>query len=209
MKITKYIDGGTTRCVQASFRMLVHAKTGKDIGSELADEVTGYVEGRGTWQFRMFLGLASYGMTVLDHEKFDIHLFLRDPEAAIKLQVGDPQVVAAIVDETDFEAETLAVKKCIDSSQIEFIETSPNIEHITEYLADNRLLMVNVNRRILDNKDGREGHILIVEKIVNEQVVVHDPGPGGGLNIPIDIELFRSAWTSPAPEMANIIAVKA
>ncbi|MEI4233257.1 hypothetical protein [Roseovarius sp. D22-M7] len=208
MKITEYIYGGKTRCVQAAFRMFVHAKTGKDIGCEKADKITGYVEGRGTWQFRMLLGLASFGLQVVDQENFDIELFLSDPEEAIRRQVGDPDTVAAIIQETDLEAEKTAVRKCLELQSVQFLEKVPARQDILKYLEENWLLMVNVNRRILDGKPGREGHILIVEALSGENIFCHDPGPGGGLNIPIKFDLFEVAWKSPEPDMANIIAVR-
>src|SRR5271166_6063002 len=54
---------------------------------------------------------------------------------------------------------------------------------------------------------GREGHILIVEEIEDEEVVVHDPAPNGGLGVRIPRKLFEKAWTSPAETMANYISV--
>jgi len=207
-KIEKYVSGGQTRCVQAAFRMLVYAYRHVDIDKQEADRITGYVEGRGTWQFRMFLGLAQHGLHVTDHEDFDVNLFLKNQRQAISRQVGDEVVVQGILDETDLEAEHRAVRACLASELIEFKETVPSFDDFRGYISEGCVCLANVNRRILDRKPGREGHILLVEDISDSEVLVHDPGPGGGLNITLERDLFAEAWTSPSPEVANIIAIR-
>ena len=197
-KVEKYVSGGHTRCVQAAFRMLVYAFREIDVDEPEADLITGYVEGRGSWQFRMFLGLAKYGLHVIDHEDFDIELFLADPKLAISRQVGDENAVRSILDETDIEAEHRAVRACLASELVEFRESMPEFNDFQRYINEGCICLANVNRRVLDNKPGREGHILLIERIEDDEVVVHDPGPGGGLGIKIEKELFIQSWRSPS-----------
>lgn len=208
MKVSKYISGGNTRCVQAAFRMVVHALTSEDVSAAEADNITGYIEGRGTWQFRMLLGFAHYGLTVVDCENFDAEQFLTAPEEAISSQVGDIQVAQAIIEETDIKAEQAAIISCLDSDKISLIKAVPNFAQLEAFLNDDYLLLVNVNKCVLDGQKGREGYMLIVEAMVEDGLLVHDPGPNGGVGLTLNKNKFIQAWTSPAPEMANIIAVK-
>ena len=206
-KLKKYISGGTKRCVQASYRMVVHALTGDDPGEDAADIQTGYVEGRGTWQFRMLLALADYSLKVVDHELIDTQLFLMDPAEAIRAQAGNELVAQQIIDETDIEAEKNAVRKCLENPLITFEESVPSIEQMEEELRVGNLLLVNVNSRVLRGQKGRQGHILIIENIDDDMVTYHDPGIDGGLNKQIEKNEFVKAWHSPSVEMANYIAV--
>ncbi len=213
MKVKTYVSGGEIRCVQSAFRMVLHALTGKDPGQDAADEMTGYREGRGTWQFKMLLAFADHGLHAIDHENLDIETFVLNPERAIRKQVEDETAIQSIFDETDFETEIEAVKKCIASDRITFIETVPTIDDLRSELARGRLVMVNVNRSVLRGIEGHEGHILILEEInnIDKTLVVHDPGPSpeGSLNKRIDKDLFEKAWTSPSKHLANYISVRA
>jgi hypothetical protein len=187
--------------------MVVEALTDRDPGQDAADEMTGYVEGRGTWQFRMLLAMADLGLNVIDHEKFNVQEFIDDPEAAIRKQVEDEAAIQGILNETDIKAESNALRRCVVSSRIHFIESIPRLSDLNKELAQDRLVLCNVNLQVLKGKKIREGHMLIVEAVKEENIIVHDPGPDGGLGITIPIKLFRAAWTSPSEAMANMISV--
>lgn len=206
-KITHYISGGTTRCVQAAFRMIIESTQGVDIGETHADTLTGYVEGRGTWPFRMLLSFANLGFHVINHENFNFQKFVTNPESAIKDQVQDDHVTQLILAETDLAAETQAVQNCIQSPQIKLIQGIPTFNDLKEQIALGRFVMCNVDLQVLEGKPEREGHILIIAAVNDEIVVAHDPGPHGSLDRQFKRDLFEKAWTSPSPNIPNYISV--
>ncbi len=205
--ITRHISGGTSRCVQAAFRMIVEAYQGADPGEALADAVTGYVEGRGTWQFRMMLALADLGLHVIDHENFDFRKFVTDPADAIQAQTQDEHVTQLVLAETDLAAETLAARHCIESPRIELIQAVPTFDDVMAQIALGRIVICNVNLQVLEGKPEREGHILLVVDGNDTVVMAHDPGPHGSLGRKFSRDLFQKAWASPSPAMANYISV--
>ena len=93
MQIKNYISGGEIRCLESAFRMVVEALVGYDPGQDATDRMTGYVEGRGTWQFKTLLSLAELGLNVIDHEQLDVQEFIADPVAAIRKQVVDEAAI--------------------------------------------------------------------------------------------------------------------
>ena len=187
--------------------MVIWALVGNDPGLDSTDRMTGFVEGRGTWQFRMLLAFADYGLNSIDHEEFDAEGFTRDPEAAIRKQVQEEEAVLGIINETNMVAEKEAVLKCLASPLIRFIDSAPSFIDLQSEIDQQKLLLVNVNLKVLRGEVGREGHMLILERIGEESVVVHDPGPRGSLGVEIPRKLFEEAWTSPSKGMANYIAV--
>ncbi len=207
LKITRHISGGTTRCVQAAFRMIVESAQGSDIGEARADALTGYVAGRGTWQFRMLLALADLGLHVIDHENFNFKKFVTDPKGAIQDQTQDDHVTQLVMAETDVPAETAAVQRCLESARIQLIQGIPTFSNVIAQIDLGRLVMCNVNLQILEGKPEREGHILIVVGMDDSVVIAHDPGPNGSLGRKFNRHLFERAWTSPSADMANYIAV--
>jgi hypothetical protein len=207
MQVKNYISGGEIRCLQSVFRMVVQTLVGHDPGQQAADEMTGYVEGRGTWQFDMMLALAGFGLNVIDHEQLDAQEFVDDPEAAIRRQVNDEAAIQGILAETDIEAERKALKRCLASDRIQLIDAVPTLADLEKEIAQGRLVLCPVDLKVLRQKEKREGHLLIVEAMDEETITVHDPGPVGGLGIAIPLQLFHAAWTSPAETMANLISV--
>lgn len=205
-KVTQMISSGEMRCVQSAFRMVVLALIGIDPGAEKADAMTGYVEGRGTWQFRMLLALASYGLNVIDHEAFDPQEFLTDPEQSIRKQVRDPEIAAQNIAETDLDAEVDALRRCLESPGIQFINAVPSFDDLTNELKRNKLVMCNINLRALENAPGHLGHMVVIESLDKEKIVFHDPNPPGTLGRTASIDAFYKAWTSPGEDMANYIS---
>lgn len=205
--ISEIIVNGEMHCLQSCFRMVVKAFTGEDPGAAMADEITGYVEGRGTWQFKALLGFVRYGLTVIDHELFRAEEFVVNPVETIEKQVQNELVAAQIIAETDLEKEIAAVKKCMQSAYIEFIESSPTFSDITSEIQKGKLLICNINQKILLGEDGHAGHFVVVEKIEDTKVVYHDPHPPGVFKAEVSSELFAKAWTSPSASIANYIAV--
>ena len=135
MKVRKMVVAGEKRCLQACFRMVVDALTGTDPGRDYADAATGYVPGRGTWQFRTLLAFAQLGLDVVYHEAFDVDGFVRAPECAIRRQVQDPSVVAQFLKESDLLGEAEALQQCLLDPSIRFVDTIPTM---TDMLAESR-----------------------------------------------------------------------
>ena len=207
MRILRSIAVDDKRCVQSSFRMIVEAFTGKDPGLEAADSSTGYVEGRGTWQFRMLLAFSNLGLSVIDYELFDTEMFLRDPEEAIRRQVGDELVAAQNIADTDLDAEVNALRSCLASPLIRFENAIPTFDTLIKQNQCERALICAVNLRVLENQPGHIGHSLIVQDIGSESVMVADPAPPGRMDLCIPKDVFIRAWNSPSDSMANFISV--
>jgi hypothetical protein len=195
-------------CAQAAFRMVVVALTGSDPGADLADRLTGFVSGRGTWQFRMLLAFAGLGLEVVDHEQFDVTEFVHDPEGAIRKQVNDETVALQIIADTDIVAEAEALRKCLESPLVSFIDSAPTLPDMRDEIGKGALLICNVNRNSLLGKPGHLGHYLVVESIDNVGLRVHDPGPPGRLGVELSIAEFLQAWAHPSPTMANYLSIR-
>lgn len=207
MKVSLIVSSDDKHCLQSSFRMVAEAFTGVDPGSEAADRLTGYVEERGTWQFRAMLAFAQLDLEVIDHEKFDTQEFLRDPENAIRMQVQDDTVAAQNIADTDLKSEVSALRQCVASPKITFIESVPKFEDLRRETARGRLIICNVNSRILEGQDGHMGHFVVVEAIDDDVVTMHNPSPPGRYGVRIPTQLFYKAWTSPSDTMANYLSI--
>lgn len=196
-------DEAASRCVQASFRMVVETLTGRDPGFVAADQLTGYVEGHGTWQFRMLISLARTGLRVRDVEALNISLFLEDPEAAIREQVRDEGVAKDYIDDTNLSSEVSALRECVEDARVEFLETTPTLEDAAQAIKVDTLLLCHVNGRTLAEESGHTGHLIVVEAIDEDSVLLHNPGPPAQWAKRVDAALFEKAWDA----LPNYISV--
>jgi hypothetical protein len=194
-------------CLQASFRMVLEALGRGDPGPELADQMTGFRPGHGTWQFRMLLSFANAGLTVTDHERLYVNEFLRDPAVAIRLQVRDPAVAAQYIADTDCDAERAALQECLRHPNIVFRDSVPALSDMVEELHAGRYVMCYVNSRVLAGKPGNMGHMIVVEDIGAERVRIQDPGPPTHFDRDVPLPLFTQAWMSASPDVANMFVV--
>lgn len=194
-------------CLPAAFRMILSVLTGTDPGAAGADEVVGYVPGRGTWQFRALLGFAGAGLDVIDCELFNTSEFLRDPVGTILRQVGDPEVGQQNLAETDVDREVEALRECLANPRIRFEERVPTIADITRELGRGRLVLCNVNSNRLVGLPGHRGHSVVVTSVRDGSLVLQNPGPPPHLNQVVAFEDFEGAWRSPSEAMANYISV--
>jgi hypothetical protein len=183
--------------------MVMLALATRDPGVKGAEEMTGYVEGRGTWQFDMLLALAEAGLTVRDVEELDVDLFLRDPETAIRQQVEDPEVATAYIADTDLEREAAALEQCLADPRIVFECRAPSLAEASKALTASGLLLCHVNSNLLAGRPGHTGHMVVVEEVDEDGVLLHDPGPPSRWARRVLPQLFEEAWG----KMPNFIAV--
>jgi len=190
-------------CVQASFRMAMEALAGRDPGPARAEELTGWVPGRGTWQFRMLIALADAGLAVADVEPLDVERFLADPAAEIVREVESREVAEQYIADTDLEAEVAALRACVAHPRIAFVDRAPTIGEARDALEGCALLLCHVNGKALTDEPGHSGHMVVVERIDEHSVLLHNPGPPARFRHELPIATFERAWR----EMRNFIRV--
>jgi hypothetical protein len=207
VRVNKLIVSDGMHCLQASYRMVVEAFTGTDPGLDIAEFETGFVPGHGTWQFRAMLSLANRGLYVVDHEELNTTEFLSDPEEAIKHQVQDEAIAAKYIADTDLSAEVEALRQCLNSQNVTFIESAPSLEDLRKEIQSGRLLICNVNLQVLEDKEGHTGHYVVVQDINDNFVWLHDPAPPGRFNEAVPLTKFKKAWMDPSERVANFISI--
>jgi len=84
----------------------------------------------------------------------------------------------------------------------------PTIKDITDFLEDGYLVIVNVNARVLNGKEGYAGHFLVVYGTQDDAIFFHDPGLPAQEGRSVSQDFFDKAWGYPNGLAKNISAVK-
>lgn len=194
-------------CLQASYIMLVEAITGVRLTMDDADAASGFAEGVPTWPFQMFLSLADLGLGVVDYELFDAVTFADDAYAALYQQTHDDAITREMLSSLNVPLEQARVKKCLTSPAVKFVQARPSLDDISLVHELGGLVVCNVNSKALKGEDGYLGHMVVVDEVTPDTVVLQDPGLPPVANLRVTRARFNSGWLYPSDDMANIIGV--
>lgn len=84
----------------------------------------------------------------------------------------------------------------------------PSLDTIKSLLRQGYLIICNVNYYGLYNKSGFNGHFVVVYKVSNSHLTLHDPGLPARPELVISIEQFGNAWEYPNSDSRNLQAFK-
>jgi len=203
-------DDVDTRCVQACYRMLVARSSGSIISTASADAQTDFAEGRLTWQFAMLLSLAEeYALHVVDFERFDYELFVRDPRAAIEAQIQDVAAVDYQMENSDIELEVDRARRCLNHPKISLVNQTPSYEDLQRVVRGGATVTCVINGGPLLGDDVYRPHSIVVRAANSDATIIDDPGPPPRPHWPLTRREFERYWLDPSPSVANFIAVSA
>ncbi len=185
--------------------MAVQALLGHELSLKEADELTGFVDGRDTWPYKMMLSLVSMGIKCRIIEISDPTAMSKDPVAEISRVYTNRKVAEYIISETNLEQEKLWASECLNNQDIDFEIRAPSFEDITAGIESNCLPLVGLDYGILHNTGKYEGHLVVVSGFTNDEVEIFDPGPPGDAELGVPKAKFMNAVHSPRPESGMVI----
>lgn len=194
-----------THCFQAVVKMVATFYWPEEEYSwEELDQITGKEPGMWTWPLKGYLWLQQKGLTISMVEVFDYELFAANGKAYLVDFVG--QAVADEQDEhSNIEAEMAYTKQVLE--KISVTKRIPTLDDIEKAIAQEKIVICNVNSASLNNRSGYSGHFVIVLDVGDSNVTIHDPGQPAKANRVVSRADFERAWASPAAEQKNIVTL--
>jgi hypothetical protein len=194
-------------CFQACWIMATEHLSREKVTMPEAEKVTSFIEGRPTWQYSGIMGWVKRGFYVRVIESLDTSSFVKDPVESLKQYVGDDATVEAIVEVSDFELEARMAKECLESHSVLFDRKTPDLQDISSYCNGSDVVMANVNYWTLLGEDKYAGHYVIIEDVLDNEVLLQNPGPPPIEDQIVTKEKFISAWHYPNSNLANCLVV--
>lgn len=163
---------------------------------EMADFIkfTGYVPGRGTWSAESMLSLLLLGFETRWIEDFDNQAFIQDPKGYLAT-ILDKDSFEWQVSHSDLELEASRIQKYIDMGH-QIGHRKGTRQDIKSLLDEGWLVRLEVNANTLADRDGYEGHSILVIGYDDKQVEIHNPDGANG-NKPNQIvswDKLEQAW---------------
>ncbi|MCK4553482.1 C39 family peptidase [Candidatus Parcubacteria bacterium] len=200
-----YSNPDNTHCYQACFKIVMkYFFPNEDYSFKELDEITAKIKGLWTWPMAGLIWLAERGVKIKVIELFSYKKFIRFGGQYLINEFGE-EVGKSQIKHSNIEQEKKFAKNFI--SIIDIKKKIPVINNIKSLLVQNYIIIVNVNAKKLNNRDGYAGHFIVIKGFDDKNFYVNDPS-SQHKNLLVKFNLFEKAWAYPNEKAKNIIALK-
>lgn len=201
-----YAQPDSTSCYQACLKMILGAlQPEKHYSWEELYTFCDKKPDKWTWPLRALINLSDTGFEVVNIESFDYDKFIIDPGVYME-EVFGKEMAESQVKHSDISAEVENAKTFVKT--ISTINRIPDVNDLKDLLDQDYKLLINVNVRVLRDKEGYAGHFIILKYINDEKVIINDPDGDNGENNGYPLEKFLKAWSYPDEKARNIMGVR-
>lgn len=191
-------------CFQAALRMIIaYYLPDKEYTWDELDEVTGHTSDY-TWPMVGLIYCAGLGLSVDTIESFDYERFSQEGYTYLLEEFG--QEYADIQKKySDLEQEMSNARDFLTTINVE--RRIPTERDIIESLTDGKLVMCNINARVLQEREGYTGHFVVVTGVTSDGLWLHDPGLPPLQDRFCSWSLFDKAWSYPDIQARNAMLI--
>jgi len=183
-------------CSQAVSKMIFnYFQPEKNYSWETIDKLTGFKEGLWTWPNKIQIKMARMGFDVYNKDLFDYKKFAKLGGKYIIQRYGK-EVGEAQIENSDIPAETKKIPDYL--KQVRTENAVPSLKDIKKFLQKGYLVSCNINSRVLSKTKGYVGHLVLVYKVEDRYVHLHDPGLPPRPKRKVPKQLFNTAWGYPS-----------
>jgi 23S rRNA pseudouridine1911/1915/1917 synthase len=169
-----HVDG--ERSVLAAYSSIFEFFLGKKTKLKDMEAFVGFEEGKVTMTLPALVKMVDMGLDIRVVEPFDYRRFASKGREYLE-QMFTPEKVDWYLENTDI----MDIKPQIAAflRTVDYVKDSATIDDIDGMLTDGRLILVTVNRKVLNNEagNGENDHAVLVVGRERENYIVHDPGP--------------------------------
>jgi len=201
-----YAQPDSTSCYQACLKMILASlKPEKEYSWEELYTFCDKKPDKWTWPLRSMINLSQMGFEVINIEQFDYEKFIVNPVIYME-EIFGKEMAEAQDKHSDIPAEVENAKEFIKKIKTE--DRIPTISDLKDLLKQDYKLLLNVNTRVLRDREGYAGHAIILKYIDDKKVIINDPDGENGENNEHSLEKFLKAWEYPDEKARNIMGVR-
>ena len=195
-----------THCYQAALKMVLGYFTPKKRYTwKKLEKFTAKKKDKWTWPTQAMLNFKKLGFDIQKQSTFDYKRFIKKGGAYLIEKYGR-EMGEAQIENSDIKQEIKLAKEYVSFFGNDM--KLPTLRELKRLLKDGYLLVINVNYYRLYDKKGFIGHFVVVFKISDKYVYLHDPGLPLKIDIKIPLKNFIKAWEYPGKDSRNCQAFK-
>lgn len=205
-KFYKNID--SSHCVQACLKSLFSILLpDRTFSWKALEELTEYMPGHGAWVYPELLAMNQLGVEAHFTTGFDCRRFISEGFDCIEDEYGKEVADYERAHPHDYKKIQRQMQEALDKHLI--VERPGTKDDIVEHINNEWYVMLLVNSKVLNNKQGCTGHRILAYGYDDSGVIVHDPGSThaqAGRRISWD--LLEKAWAYPNENAKEMLAVR-
>ena len=195
-----------THCVQSCYKMLLkYFEPSREYTWEELEKITGKDPGMYTWPMTGLIWLTKNGYEVKYIEDFDYEKFKHFGKKYLVEKYGKESANSS-EKHSNISNEMVKTDDFLKFVKVE--NRIPEIFEIIKYIEKGYLVIAMVNYKSLHNKEGFNGHAVLIIGFDEENLILHDPGLPGIANLEVSYEQFIKGWSYPDNTVNNITAIK-
>jgi hypothetical protein len=166
---------------------------------------TGKKPGMWTWPARGLIEMQKLGYNILIWEEFSYQeLAVRG--GAYLLERFGVEKGQAQIDHCDLAYEMANAREL--EAVVNARRGLPGWEDMAQLVREGYLVVCNVNSRALNGEPGYNGHFVLIYRIDEDRMELHDPGPPAVESRTVMRSKFLRAWEYPSERERNLMAFK-
>ena len=197
--------GDGTHCFQAALKMAlaVHMPKREFTYDEL-DLISEKLPGKWTWPTAAMLWMIGEGLSLKLIEEFDYSLFVERGEGYILERFGE-EVGRAQIANSDIALEREIARSFVAIAPLD--RRIPELSDIRFEIERGAVAICNVNAAALSGFSGYSGHFVVVCRVSDAGVVLHDPGLPPRPGLVVSAADFERAWAYPDERDKNLLSI--
>lgn len=194
-KVPFFANPDNQHCLQAGIKsILKYFLPDKDFSWKELEQLTDFVEGKGTWTNKVLVSLHEMGFDVVDISTFDIDAFItRGGDYLIERYGSEAGEYAVKMSNIPQEQATYKLVKKLNIHK----HREPTLNNIKHLLDHGWLVCSTVNSKHLNDKPGFEGHFIVITGYDSSGLIIHDSGPDPLENRHVEYSKFNDTWSIP------------
>lgn len=172
------------------------------------ERITGFQPGKGTWQFRSYVKLASLGYEIKVWDPIDLGPFTRNTSAYL-IEIAGEEMAEDLWKSSDIGAAVEDAKQVIENPAIDYRPVPPTLADLETEIKRGAICVCQVDHSVLLDGGEYEGHAVIVTALSrdNEMVTLDDPGPPPHQGWTVPLSKFIAAWDSPNEHARSFFSI--
>jgi hypothetical protein len=172
------------------------------------EKITGFRPGKGTWQFRSYVNLASLGYEIRVWDPIDLRPFTEDTFAYL-VEIAGEEMAEDLWENSDVGTAVEDAKLVIENRAIDYRPVLPTLADLEFEIRRGAICVCQVDHSVLLDEGDYEGHAVIVTTLSrdDEMVTLDDPGPPPHPGWTVPLVKFIAAWDSPNEHARSFFSI--
>lgn len=160
-------------CMVAALRSTLEYITSESYTWDEIADILGYTPGKAAWTVKAWTQLARQGFDIRMVEKFDYKRFQYEGEDYLRATLRPEEFAWQLKNSNVMDIRAL-IPEFYET--VHHVQRSPALGDIDDMLQNGYIVLVQLNSRILNGKDGFVAHMITIYDTYGDAYIAHDPG---------------------------------